>query len=246
MSSDDADLFTQLLLGEPTLAALTESAVARALDGFDLTPRRKMSWIARAVQGAVYASMLPADESPDRRSNSEVRDEILKLSGECSRMRDRLWQRSQEADRAIWDRAVDTWTAAADPKLQSVQIGPPADYKDFSEALRQLDWLSNYLRSVAAVLHAQPPNWRRAEEREQRVVRAQFLSPIYEEAFGREPTVNTWPMAKSLGPWADFYQRIVALAFGEQATPNLEAVLDEARRRHKTRRVTFGAGVISN
>src|SRR5687768_3074940 len=103
MSDDDSDLFTQLMLSEPTVAKLTEPAVAHALDGFGLLPRRDMSWIARAIQGAVYASMRSADERPDRQSNTNIRDELLKFAGDCSGLWGRLWTRSNEADQAIWD-----------------------------------------------------------------------------------------------------------------------------------------------
>jgi hypothetical protein len=244
MSRSEEDLISELMLTEPTIAKLTESAVAGALSGFEPEPRREMSWIARAVQGALYASIQSADERPDRPSNVEVRSELLKLTRECSKVWLALSERSNEADSAIWDRAFSSWVSSADDDLDTVEIGEPEDYTAFNQALRQLDWLSGFLRGAAAALERQSPNWRRAEHREQRVLRAQFLSGIYQEAFGVEPTVNTWPTAKSLGPWADFYQRIVAVAFGERATPNLEAVLDEARRRDKTQRVSFGPGVI--
>jgi len=239
------DLLVQLMLGEPTIAALTETAVAGALRGFELTAKREMSWIARAVQGAIFVSMRPADESPTRRSNAEIRNEILRLADECSKLWLNLCQRSTEVDAAIWDRAFRDWVAEAPDDLVVPDIGQPLNSKRFEDALFHVEWLSTYLRR-AAHLERQTPNWRRGEEREQRILRAQCLSPIFEQAFGAQPTVNTWPMARSLGPWADFYQRIVALAFGERATPNLEGVLDEARRRDKAFRVSFEPGVIPN
>ena len=244
MSRSGNDLMTELMLSEPTIAKLTESAVAEALAGFELKPKREMLWIARAIQGAVYATLPSADERSDRPSNAEVRDEILKLARDCSKLWLDLSDRSHAADSAIWDRAFRNWISRVGDNHETIKIGEPSDYTAFSDALRQLEWISSFLKGAAVALERQPPNWRRAELREQRVIRAQFLSAIYEEAFGVQPTVNTWPTAKSLGPWADFYQRIVALAFGERATPNLEAVLDEARRRDKSDRVTFGPGVI--
>lgn len=239
----DDDLLIQLMLGEPTVAALTEEAVAGALRGFELSPKRELSWIARAVQGAIFVSLRSHDESPDRRSNVQIRDELLRLAEDCSKLWLNLCQRSTEVDAAIWDRAFRDWVAATPRDLIVPEIGEPANSKKFTAAVLELEWLSTYLRQVAQ-LERQSPNWRRAEEREQRILRAQCLSPIYEQAFGAQPTVNTWPTAKSLGPWADFYQRIVGLAFGERGTPNLEAVLDEARRRDKASRVSFAPGVI--
>jgi hypothetical protein len=244
MGRSETDLVTELMLSEPTIAKLTEPAVARTLESFELKPRREMSWIARAVQGVLYASMRSADERPDRRSNAEIRDELSRLGSECSKLWLQLAERSSEADGAIWDRAFRDWIADTKDDLEAPELGEPTEYKAFNEAFHRLDWLAGYLKKVGAALERQPPNWRRAEQREQRIIRAQYLSPIYEEAFAAEPTINTWPTAKSLGPWADFYQRIVALAFGERATPNLEAVLDEARRRDKAHRVIFGPGVV--
>jgi hypothetical protein len=229
------------MLTEPTVAKLTEQAVGAALDGFELAPKREIAWIARAVQGAIYATMRSTGERADRASNAEVRDELLKFSQESSKLWLRLWKRTNEADSAIWDYAFHAWV---DEASDDVEIGEPTDYRAFNQAVRLLEWLSDYLKGTAAKLEPQPPNWRRAIQREERIVRAVFLSPIFREAFGAEPTVNTWPTSKSLGPWADFYQRIVALAFGERATPNLETVLDEARRRHKFKRVRFGPGII--
>lgn len=241
--SSERDLIAELMLTEPTVAKLTEQAIERALDGFELAAEREMAWIARAVQGAIYASMRSTGERADRPSNAQIRDELIKLSDESSKLWLRLWQRSDQADGAIWDRAFSAWL---DEAGDAVEIGEPTDYQTFQEALRLLEWLSSYLKGTSARLEPQSPNWRRATQREERIVRAVFLSPIFEEAFGAEPTVNTWPTSKSLGAWADFYQRIVALAFGERATPNLEAVLDEARRRHKFDRVSFGPGIIPN
>jgi len=241
--SDERDLIAELILSEPTIAKLTEAAVAEALVNFELEPRREISWIARAIQGALYASLRPADERSDRPSNVQIRDELQKLADDCSKLWLRLSERSGEADQSVWHSAFRAWVDEGD-ELDTIEIGEPTEYKRFGETLLELDWLSAFLKRAANSLERQSPNWRRAVQREERIVRAHFLSPIYEQAFGATPTINTWPTAKSLGPWADFYQRVVALAFGERATPNLEEVLDEARRRDKADRVSFGDGVI--
>ena len=101
--SDELDFIAELMLSEPTVAKLNAPAVAAALVGFELEPRRDMSWIARAIQGALYASMTSADERADRRSNAEIRDELHKLAGDCSKLWLRLSQRSGEADQVVWD-----------------------------------------------------------------------------------------------------------------------------------------------
>ena len=88
------------------------------------------------------------------------------------------------------------------------------------------------------------PHWSDKLAKEERILRAQFLSPVFEVAFDRKPTVNRWPERKSLGPWADFYKRIVDLAFGPWASSNLEEVLKVARKRDKEHRVQFEPGII--
>ncbi|MCH8616541.1 hypothetical protein LZ016_10570 [Sphingomonas sp. SM33] len=243
-STREDDLFTQLLLTEPRIARLTQTAVATALAGFRLDPLRELKWVARAIQGALYTSLRSADESAERPSNADTRDELLKLSTQAAKLWAALVERSDAADSAIWDHAFGRWTGEGGVEVDGISIGEPTEYGKFREAVSHVEALAGLLRRSADELKPQVPNWRRAEQREERIFRAQCLSPIYQSAFGQEPTVNTWPGTKSLGPWPDFYQRIVSMAFGEQATPDLEGVLDEARRRDKMFRVTFAAGVI--
>jgi len=240
------DLFARLMLTEPTIAKLTEGAVATALSSMSITPRRDHAWLARAVQGALYTSLTPASDGPHRQSNADTRNELTKLATQASTFWLSLVERSSSADQALWDAAFRRWDGEGGTTIDGVAIGEPSLYAEFTKTIARLNSLTTFLRQAAEEIEAQRPNWRRTEQRENRIFRAQCLSPIYEEAYGLEPTVNSWPGRSSLGPWSEFYQRIVALTFGENATPDLEGVLDEARRRDKSHRVVFAAGVIPN
>ena len=245
MDGEDGPL-ARLMLTEPTIAKLTEEAVATALSPMSIRPRRDNAWLARAVQGALYTSLTPASDGPDRQSNADTRNELTKLATQASTFWLSLVERSGSADQALWDAAFRRWDGEGGRTIDGVTIGEPALYAEFAKTVNRLESLTTFLRQAAEEIEAQGPNWRRAEQREHRIFRAQCLSPIYEEAYGLEPTVNSWPGKSSLEPWSEFYQRIVALTFGEKVTPDLEGVLDEARRRDKAHRVVFAPGVIPN
>ena len=241
--SDD-DLHIQLMLTEPTIAALTEAAVTEALGGFSLQPQQGMAWLARAIQGALYVSLGNASDGPSRQSNTDNKAELERLANGALKLWGQLFGRSDGADSALWNFAWHRWNGEGGEDMgDGIVMGQPLDYKAFGEAVGQLEWLAGFMRDAAKVQPAQAAKWRQAERRELRIQRAHSLSPIYETAFGVEATINTWP-GNDGGPWRDFYQRIVALAFGELVTPDWEGVLDEARRRHKANRVTFAAGVV--
>jgi len=232
------------MLTEPTIARLTEPVIAQALEGFELAPIRPVSWIARATQGALYCTLKNVEDGPERQSNTETRDELNALA---LRARD-LWRdihaRSPAADSALFYSAFSRWDGEGGTEIDGSVIGEPSDYSAFTLSLNHLEGLARTLGLASEQLEEQKGPWRNAERREQRVVRACFLSPVYELSYGREPTINERPLASSLGPWPDFYSRIVSIAFGKHETSNLRDVLKEARRRDKSDRVQFASGII--
>jgi hypothetical protein len=245
MKRIDDDLMTQLMLSNPPIARLTEETIASALLDFPLEASPGLNWLARAIQGALHFSIRWGGD-PDRPSNVEIRDELHGFADNLSALWLSLSQRSNAADDALWDYAFRNWSHEGDEVLNHLIAETPPSYRRFGEAIAQLGWLAGYLRRASAAQEPQKPNWRRAEGREERIMRAQCLSIVYEFAFDAAPTLNRWPTSKSLGNWADFYQRIVALAFDEKATPNLEDVLREARRRQTAdaTRVVFAPGIL--
>lgn len=239
------NLVVQLMLSNPPIARIKEEAVTAALLDFPLGPKPGFKWLTRAIQGALHFSMRWGG-NPERPSNVEIRDELHGLAENLSAQWLALSQRSSAADDALWYYAFRNRSREGDEVKNHLIAETPPSYRQFGEALAQLDWMAAYLNRASAAQEPQKPNWRRAEGREQRIMRAQCLSIVYELAFGTAPTLNRWPTRKSLGNWADFYQRIVALAFDEKATPNLEDVLREARRRQTadSTRVVFAPGIL--
>jgi len=241
----DDDLVTQLMLSEPRIQRITDRSVAEALKGFPLEPKHGCKWLARAIQGALHFSMRWGGE-PARPSNVEVRDEVSGYAESVLAAWLALSQRTDAADSALWDYAFRNWSGEGDEVLNHLIVESPPSYRHFDEAMAHLEWLAGYLRRSSAAQEPQKPNWRRAEGREERIMRGQCLSIVYELAFDTAPTLSRWPTSKSLGNWADFYQRIVALVFDERATPNVEDVLREARRRQtaESTRVVFAPGIL--
>jgi hypothetical protein len=232
-AAEDID---QMILAEPRLAAITIDSVAAAVRDFPLPLHESIEWLTRAIQGALLASLSSEEEGSQRQSNSDTQKELALLSQKARTLWAAVFQRSNGADRAIFDHA---YSISPDHCLA------------FSEAVAHVDWLADFLLDAAKAQEPQRPKWRAAAEREDRIRRAQFLSPVFERAFSAMATINTWDIdarpkhrASSYGHWADFYQRIASMAFGDHAPLDLEGVLDEARRRQKSHRVTFEPGVL--
>jgi len=222
---------------DAAFACLTPETVEQLLAETGLTPKQGWAWLARALQGALFAARTPPDLSPDRRENKDVRGELFAVAAplvEASRL---LNERSHEFDSAVWDAACHGF------EPQGLTDEPP-DYRTFNDAVHHVEWLSVFLRRAGMMLEVQKPQWRGSARFAERVWRAQCLSVVYALAFDKEPTVNNWETAKHRGLWWDFYQAVVSLVYGEHSTPNLLQVLKAARRRDKLDRVQLGAGIL--
>lgn len=242
MPNHTDDLIMQLDLSEPRIARITEQLVADALRDFRLTPVRSQAWLTRAIQIHLRKSLTPACDGPSRQENKVTHQELIKAADKLVRAQRALEGLSDAADSAVWHY---TWSAWSDAPVGEVTGSAPA-YHSLQQMREALDDHANRLREAAAELDKQGPNWRRAIEREERIRRAHYLAPVFEEAFEVEASINTWGGAPTLGLWPDFYQRIVAMAFSEHATPDLVPVLKEARRRHVAERAVFDLGNVAD
>jgi hypothetical protein len=232
------------MLSNPTIARLSEPVVAEALHGFELTAVRPMAWITRGVQVALHCTLRNVEDGPDRQSNADTRNELGALASRASDLWRDIFERSPAADSALWLAAFMGWDGEGGKEVDGVVIGEPSQYAGFTSDLGSLERLASFLRVTANKLKIPQGSWRDAERRELRVERAHWLSPIFEESYGQEATVHDWPNSKSLGPWADFYSRIIAAAFDRHETSNPREVLKEARRRHVSQRVQFAPGLL--
>lgn len=222
------------------LDRISAEAVDRALEGFMLKPRCSTDRLAAAIREALRISvMMSRDVSwrtsqdfnrkgplggPDRKSNAATKLEIADLAKRSANLVERLRGRSKAADDVLWKHAF--WNNPGEEKEQ------PSDHVQFIALVEQLEWVAGFLGDAAEGLRKQSPRWVSAERHEQRVFHAHHLTTVFEWAFGKPATVASW-QDRPEGPWPDFFQRIMCLAFDESKTPNLEAVLDEARRRYK-------------
>lgn len=229
---------------------LTTTSVAAALRGFDrpLAPGRDFEWLALAVRRALAVSEADPTDGPKRDGNAETKQELERLAALAGDTWQAIFQRSAAADAQLLRFSFAENRASTDVD-RSASHAEPAAYRRFQSALSYVEMLATFLRRAADQIESQAPNWRLKASRDVRVDRARFLAPVFEAAFGLRVTVNNFPndaRHQEPTPFMEFYQRIVALAFQEAATPDISRVLKEARQKHKTEPVCFTEGVIPN
>lgn len=214
---------------------LTAEAVKDALSRFPhaLADDRTWTWLATALRRALAMNLQGPSESPDRQSNADTKKELQSLAQRV----DKLWlaifgKRSAEADDALFRHALRNWDGEGGKETSlGVVLGDPAEWRRFQAALRELEWLSSFMRSAAQQLPSQAPRWTQAERREIRIQWAQCLAPVYLSAFRLNGLNGT--------TFGDFYQRIISLAFKGEDIADFEAVISEGRRRHSKDPIIF-------
>jgi len=242
--SDDAE-FAAFIGRDHMLPTVTGEAVGRALAGFTLplSPGKEMDWLAMAVRRSLAISIPDTSDGPERPSNAEFRDELLSLAEQASATWIAIFQRSAEADSRLWDEAFRRWEGC-----NALALGddPDFEYNRFRAALTELEWLSSFLGNAVKGTEQQKPNWRAAERKRIRVHRGLYLARVFEAAFGTAVSANNWPSGAHRTPSAfmDFYQRMVALAFGEHCTPDISGVLKAVCRLHRQYPAEFAEGII--
>lgn len=243
----DAERWSRIYLSEPKTARITPELIASALEGFSLPPRRDIGWLARGVQAAVY--MVANADYPLEQGHAATRDELQLLAYKARGLWLDIFQMSSEAreqiDRFIWSPWVE-----GDKEASSDSIEPQT--LAWNSATQELHWLGNFLDDAAKYVGAkkQGQKWKTAAMQYWRMQFAYWLAPTFQKGFGRKPglskprVTNAWGQRRSgrrsLGHWADFYQRIMVAAFNEKATPNLALVLGLARKRGMP---SFSAGM---
>lgn len=239
----DNDPFLRVMLTDPRIARLTPEIIGEALKGFALPSLKETAWIARALQAAVMVGMISNDGEPDRKGNAEIRDELAAFAKRASDLWLDLFTRSAQVDSALWSFAFESWRGDAEIDEASL-MGHTAQLKAFADAVQALELLPAILGGAANHIgsRTQSAGWRAAQRFRQRIDLATCISPVFEEAFGR--TATPLNGERPYGHWGDFFQRIMAAAFNERATPNLETVLKEARRRSLKSPVLFEPGIM--
>lgn len=228
---------------------LDGAAVAKALADLTLPlmPGKDMEWLAMAVRRSLAFTMRSASNSPDRTSDAQIRGELQRLAALAGSTWLELFQCNLATDSRLLDYAwhhsgVEAGTSDGDGET----VPEPYEYRRYRAALIELDWLSSFMREAAKATEVPRKQWRIPEQKALRIERGQFLAPVFEAAFGSAVSANNWPSGKDKKATAfmDFYQKMVELAFGEHATPNISAVLKEACRLHRLSPVQFAKGRI--
>jgi hypothetical protein len=233
-----------VIASDPGLARVTPESITAALKDFPLplSPARDTEWLAICVRRALAIAMPSNEERPDRNTNRELRATFRGQADLAAELYQSLSERSHILDGVMFDYAVSRCFAEEDGTM----IGP-SFYARLESAIDSVEWLSTLIRNAGDAIETQSGPWRTAEERKLRVYKGQLLAAIFEAAFGHPPTANNYPSDSRHSrptPFMDFYQAIVALAFGERQTPNLADVLKEACRFHKTFPVQFADGLM--
>ena len=240
------DYFARVMLTNPNIARLTPVLIEEVLEGFALAPMKDVSWIARAVQAAVYVGSINGTGWPDRKGNAEVRDDLDALAKRANGLWRDLFELDGQSEDALWRYAFDGRAIELDTENEeALPMGQPTQIAIFNEAVRALELLPGILARAAVHIgnKTQTGPWRAGERMNRRIEVAKCLSPVFETAFGHAATPLNGAAAP-YGPWGDFFQRIMAAALAEQATPNLETVLKLARRRSLQSPVLFAPGIM--
>lgn len=250
MSFADDEEFYEVVTGGHHFASVTAEAVSSALKGFTppLLPGKDMGWLAMAIRRSLGIAVRDFDRSPKRTSNVEIRTELERLAGVAGSAWTELFLCDHAAEAHLCDHSWrDRKSSGGTDIGDGIVIAEPSDFLRFKAAVRELDWVSSFLREAAKTTKRQRGPWRQSEEKGLRVERAQYLAPIFETAFGVHVSANNFPndvRHKAPTSFMDFYQRVVALAFGQREATNLAEVVKAACRLHRQRPATFGEGLI--
>lgn len=243
MSGENKDDLYSRMLSSPVAARITPELIAQALQHFPLTPQRDLEWLARAIKPAVY--LAAKSDYPESIGNAATRDELQRLSDRAGDLWRDLFEMSHEAEEAISRYIWSPWISG-EGNASPDDIQPQID--GFNEAKRQVDWLTSFLRKAARHVgdKKQSPKWRAKDKQDRRMWFAVWLTPAFEKGFGRKAAWNNRHYANGRTPqyWADFFQRMMEVAFDEAVTPNLEGLLAEARKRISKDGVLFAPGLI--
>lgn len=219
----EEERWTAIFFSHPVASQITPDSISKALAGFPLVPVRDLGWLARAIQPAVY---LAADQRRPTKSTKDVRKELQKLAAETRALCTKLFDISDDAEDAIW-RFARSLPGATDDSANE-EMAYLAGTRD------RLTGTMAFLERATADTRTRKPasqKWDRAADKNLRKWFAVWLSPAFEEGFGRRAVLSNADRTgrHEHGHWADFYERVMALAFQRPGVENLRKVLGSAR-----------------
>jgi hypothetical protein len=164
----DGDWLIPFVSGEDQLPQVT----AEALEGrlrqlpFGLQEGRDWEWLAMLVRRALALSLPDTRDGPERDSNGEIRDDLLRLSGLASDTWLQLFDPADSVDSHLYWFALSRWDGLGGEDVgNGMVLGDPADFVRFRAALAELDWVSSFLRDAAKSLPKQTGPWRASEQK---------------------------------------------------------------------------------
>jgi hypothetical protein len=185
-----------------------------ARSGWAESVLRRHAAITRHEQGADWFSSDEANSFSNDLSDVEKRDPLY----QCELSRGEWW---------------------AEGGVMLARVSP--EWHAFREALMGIRSARAYIYQANAALCSRedPPRWRDQERRKARISFATWLSAVFETAFDKAATVNSWTDDSGnakLGHWPDFFARVGSVALKVERIPDLERTLKEARREYKSQR----------
>ncbi len=222
---------------DEALSHVADDTVEFALDGLSLNFVGGWNYeiLAIKVRKALSGTILPQNLDPARLSNKEVRDKLAELS---------------QAARSL-DNGISKLHFLADHRLRETSFkedgfanfigfifSQNSQYFRFRRIVPELSFLADFLEVTCQGIEEQSHKWEDSEKKRLRILRAETLIPIFEDAYGKRATVNN---ASRTDYWRNptkfmiFYQSMMGLAFAEKATPNLVEVLKTARKNYEER-----------
>jgi hypothetical protein len=217
----------------------TDEAIEAALDDFrlPLVSGVTLAWLSRAVRNGLSNSRADVSSTSKRLSNRRVKANLTTAACATDAAFYALLQLDWWSDDALWKASLANWDGEGGVDLGELGIVAPAgEYRRYKETIDNLEWLSGWLRSVSARVPSQRSPWRRQADRTLRIDRGTQLAPIFEKAFGQSVSANNFPFDarhKRSTPFMDFYERMVAVAFGEKGIPDLPGILKEVCQKHR-------------
>lgn len=213
------------------LSHITADTVKEALGGasLDLANGWDFKILAIEVREALSRTIPLKTYDPERVSNTEIREKFSQLS-----MKARALANEISTLHSLDHQHLSKTSFKIDGFANFIGFifSQSNQYYRFQKTVPEVSFIADFLEAASHSVEEQSHKWRDHERKRLRIWRAETLIPIFCDAFGQAATVNKAP---TIDHWQNptkfmiFFQRMMGLAFGENATPNLVEVLETAR-----------------
>ena len=258
-SADDVDWLRD---APDHLKHIDPESVEAALNGFQLSTAKSSAWMAAHILRAIFMAAGAGAEIERYPGKGAVLRELSGFADQLDAFWKVYGERSDWAESVLRRHAMsgmdfgnltdldalpssanqadaldhlnadkDSWWV--DGSKRAAAISPLwASYRSWLNGVPEI---ASFIRDAANRLCSpdDPPRWRDSERRKERISLANELAPVFEEAYGRAATVNSWTDDTGIpngGPWPDYFNRIARLALQVERIPDLLGLLKLARQ----------------